>query len=850
MKSPFPSRSLAFYLPLILSVFIGGSISIIVTFIHWSSEAYRVKTNFEKQGDNLTEHLQQHIQEYTNITQSLGAFYESSDQVTRKDFKLFTQHFLDENLGILGMAWAARISQQERLNYEKKMIISGFSNFKIWGKDKNVVNNKTEYFPVTYGEPQQLYRSVVGLELSSSKVLNSPLEKSRDTGEMTTSQPFTLITGGHGFMLYYPVYERESNPQTIQERRQKFKGVVYTVYRIEDLITRIVNHTSVSDYSFFISDTDTISDNSLIFALDAETKKVNISTTIPFSIPLSCETLLPCQRKLMIADDSWFLTIIPEDNQYIIVIESMLLLLLGLGITTLITNYLWKTLSEKNHIEQVVKERTNAWLENTENLEKRIDKRIQELKNANEEKTQILTQMNYELRLPLNNILGFLEQSSYDNSLTQEQKDNVYYIQKNSQHLLQLLNKNFYFSKLISGKISIQRNMVILENLVNSISRQFEEEVKRKKLKLNYYIEPEISRYIKIDETKLRTILVNLLDNSIKFTDQGMITIKLFCDNQAWLSDNNTDSLDQENLWIEIEDNGSGIAPDIQDKVFEPFFRVNKKQGFGLGLSITSQLINLMGGKIYLSSQLGRGTIIQFYLPFTIPKTEEIRTNNQHQTIVSLANNEPNYRILVIDEQQENRELLVDFLKPIGFNLKEASKLQSALDVSRTWQPHLIFVDIKMLLSENNQIVNEIKNLQTLNQITIVGIASGKLEESQREQLQIWCDDCLYKPFSMDLILEKINFYLGVSYLWNNEEVEMISTRKIVKSLNYPTLKMMSSQWLKEVYSAASSGNRSLLEELIQQIPERHDSIINSMRELVNNFNYRQIREIIEPLID
>lgn len=119
MKSPFPSRSLAFYLPLILSVFIGGSISIIVTFIHWSSEAYRVKTNFEKQGDNLTEHLQQHIQEYTNITQSLGAFYESSDQVTRKDFKLFTQHFLDENLGILGMAWAARISQQERLNYEK-----------------------------------------------------------------------------------------------------------------------------------------------------------------------------------------------------------------------------------------------------------------------------------------------------------------------------------------------------------------------------------------------------------------------------------------------------------------------------------------------------------------------------------------------------------------------------------------------------------------------------------------------------------------------------------------------------------------------------------------------------------
>ncbi|MDJ0845379.1 CHASE domain-containing protein [Crocosphaera sp.] len=854
MKSPFSSRFLSLYLPLVISVFMGGGLSLIVALIHWSSEVYKVKTNFEKQGDHLVEHLQEHIKEYINITQGLGAFYDSSAQVTRQDFKLFTRNFLDENLGILGMAWVPRISQKERFLYEKNMRNSGFSDFEIWSKNQTNLNDKNEYFPVTYGEPQPIYKSVIGLELSSNDVFNSPLEKARDTGEITASQPIDLINGGQGFMLYYPVYRRESYPQTIEKRRQEFRGIVYTVYRIEDLIQMTLNHLSSSHPSFYLTNTKTLEENSIIFSFDINTKKINTSTTIPFTIPLSCQILLSCRRQLTVADTEWFLTVIPEINPKIIVIKSLFVLLLGLGITTLITIYLWKTLSEKKDIEKVITERTYALIKTTKDLEKTIKKRTEQLENSNEEKSQILDKINHELRVPLNNMLGFLYLFNNNNNLTAEQKHSLNTIKTNSQYLLNLFDQILEFSNLKSGQVSLQWTVINLENLVTSIFRKFKEQAEMKQLKLNYYIDPEISPYMKIDENKIRKILINLIDNAIQFTDKGHIIIRFFCDNQAWLinnsNDNNIDTIDQKNLWIEVEDNGTGIPVEIHSKVFEPFFRASKNKGVGLGLSITHKLVDLMGGKIYLKSQLGRGTIVQFHLPVIIPKPEEIKQNHRKGKVVSLASYEPDYRILVIDEQDYSRKLLINFLQPIGFKIKETSDLKNAFSISQSWHPHLIFIDTKLLLSDNDLLINSIKNCQSLDEIIIIGIASGKIENNQVDKLQLWCNDCLYKPFAIGLILEKISYHLGVHYCYENEEIELISTEKIIKKLTPSALTMMSSEWLQKVYWAASAGNRSILEKLIQQIPENNYSVTSGMMELVDNFNYRKIREIIEPLIN
>ncbi len=851
MKFPFSSRYVSFYLPLAISVLIGGGLSIFVALIHWSSEIYRVETKFEKQANHLVEHLQKNIQEYINITDALGAFYEASDQVTRQDFHVFTQHFLNEDLGILGMAWVPRVSQEERFFYEQKMKKSGFSNFEIWANNESNLNNKTEYFPVTYGEPKEIYQSVIGLELSSSEVLNSPLEKARDTGEIAASQPVKLINGGQGFMLYYPVYCRESYPKNFQERRQEFKGIVYTVYRIEDLIKTILNNSYFLNHSFFISNTKNLQKNSIFINFDVNTKKINTTKTIPFLIPKTCLKKLPCSHELMIADNQWFITIKPEVNQKNIIIKSTFVFLLGLGITTFITTYLWKILSEKNHIEKVITERTNTLIKTTQELENTVEQRTKQLEKANEEKNQILDKINHELRVSLNNILVALDVLNQNSSLTKKDQNTFKILQQNSQYLLSLFNQILEFSKLTSEETFIQCNVVNLEDLVTGVLRQYDQQAKAKQVKLNYSIDSEVSKYLKLDEIKLTKILINLLDNAIKFSYQGVITIRLFCDNQDWLLDNDVNyNSFQKNLWIEIEDHGNGIPTEIQKKVFEPFFRWEENKGVGLGLSITHKLINLMGGQIYLKSQLGKETIVQFHIPVTIPKPEEIQITPKNQQIVSIANDEPNYRILIVDDQIESRELLINFLRPIGFSIKEASNQKDAFNLAQSWHPHVIFIDSRMLLLDNNIDWINIKHCQSLNKIIIIGIASGKLENDQVNELQLYCDDCLYKPFAIELILEKINHYLGVRYRYEYEDIEIMSTGKIVTNLNSSALEMMSFQWLEQVYWAASLGNSRILQELIHQIPDNNFSVILSMMELVNNFNYRKIIQLIKPLIN
>ncbi|EAZ92218.1 CHASE domain-containing protein [Crocosphaera chwakensis] len=851
MKFPFSSRHLSLYLPLLISILIGGGLSIFIALIHWSSEIDRFKKSFEKPGNYLVEHLQKQIQEYTNITNTLGAFYEASDLVTRQDFQVFTQNFLNEYSEILGIAWVPKISQQERFFYEKKMKTSGFSNFIIWAKNGSNLDNRTEYFPVTYGEPKKNYESVIGLDLSSDEVLNSPLEKARDTGEITSSQPIALINGEQGFMLYYPVYRRESYPKNIQERRQEFKGIVYTVYQIEDVIKTILNNSSFLNHTFYISNTKKLQDNSVFINFDAKTKQTSTTKAILFPIPLSCRKILPCQHEVMIADHQWFITIIPQFNKKNMIIKSTFVFFLGLGLTTLITNYLWKTLSEKNHIEKVVAERTNALMKTTEELENIVKQRTKELEKANEEKNQILDKINHELRVPLNNILGSLDVLTQNSSLTKKEQNSFKMIHENSQYLLKLFNQILEFYKLTSEEISIQYNVVNLKNLVISVLKQYDQQAKAKQVKLKYYIDSEVSQYIKLDENKLTKILINLLDNAVKFSYKGVITIRLFCDNQAWLLDNDIDyNSFKKNLWIEIEDHGNGIPIEIQKKVFKPFFRWKENKGVGLGLSITRKLISLMGGKIYLKSQLGRGTILQFHIPVTIPKPEEIHITSKSKKIVSIANDEPNYRILIVDDQIESRELLINFLRPIGFNVKESTNQEDTLIIVNNWHPHLIFIDTQMLLLQKNSDWMNIKCFQSLGKTIIIGVASGKIENNQVDELQLYCDDCLYKPFAIELILEKINHYLGVNYYYEYEDIETITTGTIVKNLNSSALEMMSSQWLEQVYWAASSGNGRILQDLIRHIPDNNSSVILSMMELIDNFNYREIIQIIKPLIN
>lgn len=291
------------------------------------------------------------------------------------------------------------------------------------------------------------------------------------------------------------------------------------------------------------------------------------------------------------------------------------------------------------------------------------------------------------------------------------------------------------------------------------------------------------------------------------------------------------------------------VFPEIQNQVFTPFFRGISNQGAGLGLSIAQKLIQLMGGEIYLNSQLNKGTIIQFNLPISLPEREEIPQIKTPKTIIGLASDEPEYRILVVDDQLENRQLFVKFLQPLGFQVQEATNGQEALENWFNWRPHLIFIDTQMPITDGYRTIQQIKDISQTEQTIIIAILSGTLESNYIDKLASICDDILCKPFAIEKLLDKLTLHLGAKYRYQDEVIETIDSNTLSYHLTPSSLEMMSPDWIDQVYGAASAGDSHKLYQLIQQIPHQYLSVALGMTDLVNNFNFRQIRDIIQPLL-
>ncbi|MEA5510624.1 CHASE domain-containing protein [Crocosphaera sp. UHCC 0190] len=847
-----PSSRFHSYLPLGISLLIGGGISVIAAWTGWNLELNQAKKVFEGQGDHLAQHIQQHLQEYIQVTNALGIFYEASDEVTGEDFRAFTTPFLEEYSGILGMAWAPRISQKERPLYEKKMKFEGFPDFTIWEKDGKNPENNSEYFPVTYGEPKAIYQSVIGLNLGSTESLNIPLQKARNTGKITASEPINLINGGIGFILYYPIYRRGSTVNTDSQRHQEFRGTAYTVYRLEDLIKMTLKHLPNYELSFYLIEQEPTKNNDIFLTFDAQSKQFKKSKNITLNLPSSCQQLLNCQRTLKVADRKWSLIITPNIKLFPIVVKSGIILMFGLGLTALVTAYIGKTLVEKKRIEELVEARTAELIKTTEELEERVKQRTAQLEAANQGKNELLGQMSHELRTPLNIILGFLELLNRDRTLTLEQQENLTIMRRSGEYLLTLFNDILEISKLEVGSDFVNPTSFNLKKLIEPIIEMLKLKAQSKNLQLILDIDLEVPTYIKTDENKLRQILINLLDNAIKFTDKGSITLRLVSNNQSWTLDeisNNNDS-SQQIIWIEVEDTGCGIPLDIQQKVFEPFFRGIPTEGAGLGLSITQKLVHLMGGKIYLNSQVNQGTIIQFYLPIILPEEPEVSQIGANRKIIRLTPNQQEYRILIVDDHLENRQLLMKFLQPIGFQLQEANNGQEALEIWYNWRPNLIFMDTRMPIMDGYRAIQQIKDLTQQNKTTIIAISSGTLENDHINRLASVCDDILYKPFEIERLLHKIKLHLGVNYDYENEEREIKNEENLSIHLTPSSLEMMPLDWINQVSWAASAGDSQSLYKLIQQIPHQQIAVAIGMTELVNHFNFRQIRELTQPLMN
>ncbi|MDJ0517437.1 MAG: ATP-binding protein [Trichodesmium sp. MO_231.B1] len=531
--------------------------------------------------------------------------------------------------------------------------------------------------------------------------------------------------------------------------------------------------------------------------------------------------------------------------------------------------------SAPRRLREAVKQATIALRKNEELLEQRITERTTELAKAKEKaevanlaKSRFIANMSHELRTPLNAILGFSQIMKRQSSLSQEIQENIKIISRSGEYLLSLINDILELAKIEAGKQSFRPNNFDVYFILDEIKTLFEIKAKDKGLELIFEIDETVPRYICTDETKLRQVLINLLNNAIKFTFEGRIFVKVKTQGSTeilpvletqksvlginnYLSEIKNQTINTSKLLFTVEDTGVGIAAAELNQVFEIFSQTESgkrsQEGTGLGLSITRAFVQLMGGNITVNSELKKGSIFAFDIKVNIVDSTEVKVEKIERHPIELQPNQPTYKILIVDDIQINRQLLIKLLEPLKFQLKEAINGQKAIEIWHDWHPDLIWMDMKMPIMNGYDATQYIKGTIQGRKTKIIALTASVLEEEKSIILSAGCDDFVRKPFRESMIFETMKKHLGVEYIYAEEE-EQAETNKI-EPLKPEDLIIMAPEWLEKLYYASKALNDDMALGLIAEIPETHSLLANQLTSLVDNFQLKPIKTIIELIL-
>jgi two-component system, sensor histidine kinase and response regulator len=393
----------------------------------------------------------------------------------------------------------------------------------------------------------------------------------------------------------------------------------------------------------------------------------------------------------------------------------------------------------------------------------------QSVELSHQAKGLLLANMSHELRTPLNSILGFSQLLQRDASLTPKQQKILSTINRSGTHLLQVINDVLEMSKIEAGQSTLKLAPLNVLNLLNSLQEMMRLKAEGKGIVLNLEQSLDIPNAIRADASKLRQVLINLFENAIKFTPQGSITLRVW---QSAPEKKHRGT--RPRLWFELADTGVGIAPEELTTIFDAFTQTKSgrqfDEGTGLGLAISRKYVQMMGGDLTAESQVNQGTLMRFWIPILFVELPEVTAKRPR--VMTLVPGHDTYRLLVVEDQPENRQLFVDLLQAVGFDVQAAANGEEAIAQWQSWHPHLIWMDMQMPIMDGSTTAKYIKtHAPADNSPVIIALTAYAWGQDRAKALACGCDDFISKPFNSEAIWAKLTQHLGVQF----QEVERTS---------------------------------------------------------------------------
>jgi signal transduction histidine kinase len=476
---------------------------------------------------------------------------------------------------------------------------------------------------------------------------------------------------------------------------------------------------------------------------------------------------------------------------------------------------------------------------------------------ASRAKSVFLANMSHELRTPLNGILGYVQLMERDESLTESQRENLGVIMRSGEHLLALINDVLSISKIEAGQATLNERTFDLGRLLQGLEEMFRVRAEAQGLHLIFDLAPALPRHASGDDGKLRQILINLLGNAFKFTESGGVALRA-----TW---------EQGMARFEVEDTGHGIAPDELGRIFEPFVQteagVRSGEGTGLGLTITNNFVALMGGQIEVRSEIGRGTTFGFDV--RLPAASPV-AHAEARRVVGLEPGEPAYRILVADDKDANRRVLVELLPALGFEVREASTGREAVEAWAEWRPDLVFMDMHMPEMDGYAATREIRNREgvrgrgsgvregtsdstsltpdprPLTPVRIIALSASVFERDRKGILESGCDDFVGKPFRQEVIFEKLTAHLGARFRYEAAARPATTAALVpVPAIAPERLASLGPEQRSSLRDAVTAGDREAAFRVADEIGSSDAALAADLRALIKAYRFDDIIELV-----
>lgn len=487
---------------------------------------------------------------------------------------------------------------------------------------------------------------------------------------------------------------------------------------------------------------------------------------------------------------------------------------------------------------------------------------------ANVAKSTFLANMSHEIRTPLNAILGIGQLLSRVPGFPEKYAQNLGILTHSGQYLQALIEEVLEMSRIEAGRVTLVKTVFNLNHTLDGIEEMNRLKTEKKGLKLIVEQAPDFPNYVKSDEGKLHQILMNLLGNAIKFTEEGSVTLRISAVNDSNLNteDRGIEETNRQsstaNLQFEVEDTGIGLALEDQEKIFEPFTQIAntraQHEGTGLGLAISRQYVELMGGTISVKSVPGDGATFTVELPFEPADEPEVRMLAPTRRVIDLEPDQHRYRVLIVEDDPGSRSILRQLLEQVGFDVIEGADGREAVELYHSQKPDLIWMDIKLPVMNGLEATKRIRNSEQAMQdgeeqkskivrTPIIALTASAFEEDREKVLAAGCDDFVRKPFLEKDIFEKMAQHLGVRYIYQDMTIT-IEEEDETLNLTAADLAHLAAEWIAELHLAAKGGRTERILKLINQIQSEQPRLACALTELVNNDQFMQLANLIEQL--